>query len=48
MAKVKKTTDSEELPEIDLEQLRLQVEQNKKERRKFLDYYAKRILAGTA
>jgi len=36
------------LPKIDLKELRLQMRRNKKQRLEFLEYYAKRIKAGTA
>ncbi|MFH0973437.1 MAG: hypothetical protein V1817_01465 [Candidatus Micrarchaeota archaeon] len=36
------------LPKIDLRELALQKRRNKKQRLEFLEYYAKRIRAGTA
>ena len=36
------------LPKIDLKELARAKAENKRQRKKFLEYYAKRILAGTA
>ena len=53
MVKVKKGRQTKKprapkLPKIDLREIMADIKRNKKERRKFLDYYAERIRQGTA
>lgn len=46
--KVAEMKPKRKLPKIDLKELARDKRQNKKERLKFLEYYAKRIREGTA